>query len=515
MIRLTSGGRLSPAYLHEWHAESRAFENMAGWLDVRANLTGSGEPREVLVDRTTSNFFEVLGTPAQLGRTFTTSRDLSRVEAELVLSHGLWQRVYGGASTVVGRAMVLDGQVVTVVGVMPPGFTVRTNELAESRAELWMPFPLVPGNRVGMGGFLNVVARVGPNATLEEGRAELATIARRIEAAYPSYSRDWGVLVVPLLDATVKDVRPTLIVLFGAVGLLLVIACVNVANLVLSRGVSRHAEIAVRLSIGATKSRVVRQLLAENLVLAGIGGALSVVCAVFGTELVVASIPPGLVLPRAGDIGVSLRVLGFAAVVTVLVSVLFGMAPALSSARFEAAGLRTAAAQMSLGRRHNALGGILIVSQVALALVLLAGAGLLTRTYWTLTAVDPGFKAEQVISMRTTLSASIYSTDDRIRQFGTRLLDGLRGLPELTAVGTANYLPMSNFGVAARFEIAAPRGGHRGPALRVGQRRRRRLLQGDGDPARSRPASYTRRHREDAGRVRRRRGACTPALDRG
>jgi putative ABC transport system permease protein len=451
----TSAARLSPAYLHEWRAESRAFEDVAGWLDVRANLIGSGEPLEVLADRTTSNFFSVLRTTPQLGRTFTTSRDLGRVEPEVVLSHGLWQRHFGAAPGVVGRTISFDGQVLTIVGVMPPGLTVRTTELPESRAEMWVPFPLVPGDRVGMGGFLNVIARLNPTATIEEGRAELALIARRIETAYPSYSRDWGVQALPLLDATVKDVRPTLMVLFGAVGILLVIACVNVANLVLSRGASRQREIAVRLALGAAKGRVVRQLFTESLVLAGLGGLLGIACAAFWTEVIVAAIPPGFDLPRAGNVSVNLRALAFSAGVAFSASVFFGTVPALVSARFEAAGLRAAVGQSStLGRRQSMVGALLIVSEVTLAFVLLADAGMLVRTYLALAGVEPGFEARQVVTLRTTLSASSYPTDERMRGFQRRLLERLGGVAEISAVGTASYLPMSNVGAAWRFEVA-------------------------------------------------------------
>ncbi len=169
MIRPTSGSRLSPGYLHDWRLESRAFDDMTGWHDVRVNLTGGDEPLEVLADRVTPNFFSVLGTPAFLGRTFTVGADLRDVASEVVLSHGFWQRHYGGDPRVLGQSVRLDGESFIIIGVMPDGFTIRTTELAESRAELWIPFSLVPGDRIGMGGFLNVVARLAPDATPESG----------------------------------------------------------------------------------------------------------------------------------------------------------------------------------------------------------------------------------------------------------------------------------------------------------------------------------------------------------
>ena len=190
-IRPTSGSRVSPAYLDEWRRESRAFQSMAGWFDLRVNLTGRGTPLEVLADRVTTNFFAVLGTPALLGRTFTVEPDSRGVEPEVILSHGFWQRQFGGDSDIVGQHISVDGEPLTIVGVMPQGFAIRTTELAESRAELWLPFRLVAGDRAGMGGFLNVVARLASDVTPEQAEAELSLIAGRIEAEHPCYWSLW------------------------------------------------------------------------------------------------------------------------------------------------------------------------------------------------------------------------------------------------------------------------------------------------------------------------------------
>jgi predicted permease len=454
MIWPTSHSRVSPAYLHDWRLESRAFQDMAGWQDVRANLTGRGEPLEVRLDRVTSNFFSVLGTPAVLGRTFTVGASLSDVKPEVILSHGFWQRRYGGDPRIVGQAVTLDGETFTIIGVMPDGFTIRTLELSESRAELWMPFSLDPDNRTGMGGVLNVVGRLAPDATPEQARVELSLIARRTEAAFPSYSRDWGVEVVPLLEATVKNVRLALLVLFGAVSILLLIACANVANLVLSRAATRHTELAIRLSLGATGRRLVRQFLTESLVLAGAGGALGVVLATWGTRLLVSVIPAGLDLPRVREIGVDLRILAFAFIVTLLTAVLFGLAPSINAARSAPqSALQDATRGSSAGRRRNGVGSVLVVSEVALALVLLAGAGLLGRSFWTLSRVNPGFQSEQVLTLRTTLPASRYNTDDVIRAFSRDLLERIEHLPGVRSAGSANYLPMSRIGAGDSFEI--------------------------------------------------------------
>ena len=453
MLQNSAGARFSSAYLHEWGLRNRTLDDIAGWRDARANLTGRGDAIEVLVDRATTNFFAVLGVPAILGRTFSTEPDLSRVEPEVVLSYGLWQRHYGGEHNIVGQPIALDGMVYTIVGVMPAGFTVRTNELSESRAELWMPLPLVPNNWTGMGGALTVVARLRANSNSDQAREDLSLIARRIEEQYPSYSRDWRAEVLPLLDATVRDVRPTLLVLFGAVGLLLIIACVNVANLILSRVAARHSELAIRHSLGATNGRLVRQLFTESFVLAAAGGTLGILLAAWGTKVFISALPAGLDLPRSTEIGVDLRVLAFAFLVTMLTAVLFGVLPGIGVVRAASySGLRQTA-DSSRDPRRNRIGNLLIVSQMALALVLLAAAGLLGRSFWELTRVDPGFQAEQVLTLRTTLAAATYDTDDRVRAFGNALLDRMANAPGISAVGFANYLPLTNFGAANRFEI--------------------------------------------------------------
>ena len=444
MLRPSAGARVSTAYFHEWRVQSRSLEDMAAWHDARANLTGGPEPLEVLIDRTTPNYFNVLGTRPLLGRTFTVPElDLGRAEPEAVLSYGFWQRRFGGARDVIGRPITLDGDVYTVIGVMPADFSIRTTELAESRAELWTPYALMPGDPTGMGGTEHVVARVRSGVTLEQAQAEISLIAQAIETANPSYSREWRAELLPLLDATVRDVRPMLVLLFGAVGILLLIACANVANLLLGRSAARQAELDIRRSLGATRAVLVRLALTESLLLAAIGGVLGILLATWGTGVLVSSMPEGLGMPRRTDLAVDLRVLAFAVVVTVLTAILFGLAPAM---RF---------AQPLTGKRPgpNPLSGALIVSEVAFALVLIAGAGLLARSFGELLQVDPGFQTEMVVTFRTTLPEARYGTDDRTRAFSRALQDRLEQMPEVLATGTVNYLPMSQFGQAGRFEI--------------------------------------------------------------
>ncbi|MGE4056806.1 MAG: ADOP family duplicated permease [Vicinamibacterales bacterium] len=454
VIRPTSGSRVSAEYFAEWRAQSRLLEDVAGWRDVRMVMSGAEEPLEVAVDLSTSNYFAVLATPPLRGRTFTASANLSSVEREVVLSHGFWQRHYGAREDVVGQAILLDGQPYTVVGIMPPGFVIRTNELAESRAELWVPLALTPETPGGMGGALNLVARLRTDATFDAAQEEVSLIAGRLEEQFPSYSRDWGADLVPLLDATVRDVRQTLLLMFGAVGILLLMACVNVANLALGRSLARQTELAVRVSLGATGGRLMRQLLTESVVLALAGGVLGFVCAVWSTSVLASAIPPGLQIPRLQEIGVDLRVLSFAALVTTCASVLFGVAPSMVATRSAAqSALRQNSRGNSGSRSQHRLAGSLVVTEMALALLLLAGAGLLARTFWELSNQDFGFDPARVLTMRTTLSPERYDTDDRIRAFSGEVIERVEALPGVEAAGFANYLPMSRTGFADDFRI--------------------------------------------------------------
>ena len=453
MLQPSSGSRVSEGYFSEWRRQSRTFDDIAAWYDEPGTLTGRGEPVEVLVDRVTSNFFDVLDARPVAGRGFTTGPALRIAPAEVVLSHALWQRRYGGDDGAIGQTMILDGEALTIVGVMPREFAVRTNELTESRAELWRPFPLVVKDLRGMGGMLNVVGRLSSGVSADVAQAELSVIARRLESEHRSYSRDWRITVVPLLEATVRDVRPMLLVLFGGVALLLVGACTNVANLLLSRSAARQREFAIRRSIGATTGRIVRQLLTEALVLSAFGGALAIVLAMWGTGVLVSLVPPGMDLPRTREIGASARMFSFAMLVTTFTAVLLGVVPSFTSARSSAGALREAGRGASMSRGRHLAGSALIVSEMALALVLVAGAGLLIRSFRELARVEPGFRSEQVITLRVALPPSTYDTDERIRRFGNDLIERIEHLPGMRDVGTVGYLPMSNFGTAEFFEI--------------------------------------------------------------
>ena len=310
------------------------MSDVAGWRDDRVNLTGRGEPSELRADLVTSNFFVVLGVPASLGRTFTVASAFNVVRSEVVLSHGFWQRRYGGDAAVIGQSLTLDGRSFTIIGVMPERFAIRTLELAESRPDVWLPLALMPGDADAMSGILHVVGRLKAGVTPERAEAELSLIARNVEGRQPSSTREWSIEAVPLLEATVRDVRLTMLVLAGAVTILLLIACANVGNLLLSRGAARRQELAIRQSLGATAGRLVRQLLTESFLLAAIGGVLGVVMAVVQTKLLISALPTSLDFPRIGEVTTDARMLVFALSVTSLSAMLFGLVPAWMSASF-------------------------------------------------------------------------------------------------------------------------------------------------------------------------------------
>ncbi len=453
-IQPDSGARVSERYAYEWRSQSRSIADLAGWYDARMILSGPEEPVQVFVDRTTPNFFAVLGASALVGRTFSYDHDLRYIEPQVVLSYGLWRRRFSGDSRVIGQSITLDATAYTIVGVMPSGFAIRTNELPESRAELWAPFQIDPDAGVGMGGSLNVVARLGSRASFEEAQVELATITDRLEAERPSFTRNWRVQVMPLREATVQNVRTTLLVLFGSVGILLLLACVNLATLQLSRAAARSMEVAVRISMGATGTRLIQQLIIESSVLAAGGGSLGLSLAFWGTHLVATRLPSALDLPRVGSISADSRALAFALGITVCTVIVFGLLPALRAVRLAPQrSLQTDARTTSPSRGRRSSTATLLVVQISLALTLLAGAGLLGRSFRNLTRVDLGFIPDRVVTMTTTLAARQYDSDERMRAFATELLTRAAAIPGVQTAGFANYLPLTNTGEGATFEI--------------------------------------------------------------
>jgi predicted permease len=447
----------SRANFREWRAQSSSFESVAAFSDQRLNLTGAGEPEEVAVQLATPDLFKVLGVEPILGRVLVED-DLRSDSAGVVLSHAFWKRRFGGDPGLLGKPITLNGVPFNVVGVMPPGFQwhIKQRSGTGKPPELWMVLAMPQPGAQGAnerGRFLSVVGRLKRGVSFEQADAELKTIHRRLEQD-STFNKNYTAEVIPLREQLVGNVRPALWVLLGAVGLVLLIACANVANLLLSRVAAREKEIALRTALGARRTRVIRQLLTESLLLSLAGSALGLLVAWWGIGALVAISPRDLV--NLQNVGINTTVLAWTLGVTLLTSVLFGIMPALEATRLNLSdalkdGGKGADAQGSRSRR---LRGVLVVGEVALALMLLAGAGLLVKSFVQLRQINTGFETENVLTMVLRLPAAKYKEDPQYVAFFRQTLERVRALPGVRSAGIVNYLPLyGGLGAATGFNV--------------------------------------------------------------
>ncbi|HEX8561277.1 MAG TPA: ABC transporter permease [Pyrinomonadaceae bacterium] len=446
---------VNPGNFLDWRAQSKSFEGMAAFADQRYGLTGGGEPEEVAAQAATPNLFEVLGALPLLGRTLLPGDEEAGREEVAVISHDLWRRRFGGAPDVVGKVVNLDGTGVTVVGVMPPDFKwfIKENSLSGKPAEVWVPLTLAEqrgGARRGR--YLSAVARLKPGVSIEQARVEMDTVASRIEAEYPDWAKNWGVAVVPLRDQLAGEIRPALLVILGAVGFVLLIACVNVASLLMARSAGRRREMALRAALGAGRMRIVRQLLTESLLLAVIGGALGLLLSHWLAGALVALSPPNLI--GAGQAGVNPTVLLFTLAVSLLTGVTFGVAPAIETSRLSLSeSLKESGRGDVGGGRAGRVRGALVVAEVGLALVLLVGAGLMVRSFLRLQAVNPGFDASNLLTMRVMLPETKYPEAGRQIEFFRQATARIRTLPGVQSASAVSALPFADLGAATSFTV--------------------------------------------------------------
>ena len=435
----------SRANFRSWRDQNSSFQHIAAFTDQRLNLTGNGEPEELSVQFGTPELFKVLGVDPLLGRTFSPDDDGPGKPPVAVLSYALWQRRFGGQTNVIGQTITLNGDKFSIIGVMPASFQFHIKHRSGTGrpAELWtiLPMPLGPGVNE-RGRFLSAVGRLKDGVSVEQAGAELRTIEARLSDEVPQYNKNYSAEVLPLREQFFGNVRRPLWLMLGAVGFVLLIACANVANLLLSLATSREKEIALRAALGARRSRIIRQLLTESLLLALLGSLLGLGFAWVGIKALIMISPRDLISLQS--VGLNTSVLLWTLGISLLTGIIFGLAPALHISRLNLndslkEGGKSESAQASGSRR---LRSALVVSEVALAVVLLASAGLLIKSFLRLQQVDRGFNTDNILTMVIRLPDAAYSQDPQIVNFFAQALERIRSLPSVGSAGMVNFLPL-------------------------------------------------------------------------
>jgi putative ABC transport system permease protein len=437
----------------DWKEQNQVFSDMAMFFDRSVNLTSDGEPEEVACQYAGTNLFSVLGTNAALGRTFVDDDGREGQPNVVVISYGLWQRRYGGDKQIVGRQIIVNERPATIVGVMPAtfGWHIQKGSQASKPADIWLPFQITNELRRRRGRFASAVARLKPGVTLDQAKREMDTIGARLVQQYPQFNTNWGVNVVPLRTQFTGEIRRPLLILLGAVGFVLLIACANVANLLLARASSRRKEIAVRAGLGASRWRIARQLLTESVMLSLVGGTLGVLVAWWGTKALAALSPPALIDLKL--VSVSLPVLGFTLGLAVITGIVFGLVPAMEATRFDLHdSLKEGGKNIGGSAGSHYLRNLFVVTQVALALVLLVGAGLLVKSLNRLQAVDPGFNAQNLLTVRVSLLRK-YDSDQKVIQFFKQTIEQMKTIPGVEAVGAINTPPFTGLYSGTTVEV--------------------------------------------------------------
>ena len=443
--------RLSLSYLNykDWRDQSHSFEAVGAVRNNQMTMTGGAEAERLPSQNVTANLFELLGVKPELGRVFSDAEDKPGAPPVALISHSLWERRFSASSSVLGQAITLDNQSYSIIGVMPPRF-----EILQQAADVLLPFEpwarTLPEDRSWHPGILPI-ARLKPGVSLEQARSEIAVIARRLEQKYPETNNKVTSLVDPMLEQIVQNVHTALWVLIGAVGVVLLIACANVANLLLVRATGRRREMAVCIALGARRADIIRQLLTESILVALAGGVL-------GLALAWASVPllvrlAGSSLPRSNSVSVDLWVLGFTALIAFVAGTVFGLAPARQAWSID---LRETMSETSRGGSVRAVlrtRAVLVVSEIALAMLLLVGAGLLFKSFALLSRVSPGFSTDHILIANIVRSPAAYSDRNVRLNFFDRLFEQVSALPGVRSAGAVSVLPVTGTGSALYFNI--------------------------------------------------------------
>ncbi|MGH9350453.1 MAG: ABC transporter permease [Vicinamibacterales bacterium] len=450
MYHIWEGTRqpMSPANFLDLRQQTRTLEDAAAIDPTEVTITGAGDPIRVDASEVSASFFGVLRAHPFLGRTFAPDENEPGKDKVVVLAHGLWQQRFGGRADIIGASVSLDGTPHTVIGVMPRGFSYPAGQ------SLWIPLEYTDRTRNARGAwYLRAVARLKTGVSAEQSAGEIALLGKALETQYPRANTGVGFNTYPLHEALVGNLRPALLVLIGAVGFVLLIACANVANLLLARAVARETELAVRRAVGAGPARLARQLLTESLVLSAAGGAAGLLVATWGAGLLVALQPEGI--PRLNEVGIDSRVGMFTLGLSVLTGIVFGAIPTFQMTRGSLASSLKEGGRSQLAARGSArVRATLVVAEMALAVMLLAGAGLLIRSFGRLQSVDPGFRPESTVSFGLALPATTYKEPAQIAGFYDRLVERMRTLPGVRAAGGVMGLPLSGLSFNISFNVA-------------------------------------------------------------
>jgi putative ABC transport system permease protein len=433
----------------DWRSRNQVFEQLGSLFYTDMILTGAGEPERIKSCVVTTNFFQALGVQPLLGRSFLPEAETPGSPFTVIISHQLWQRLFNSDTSVINKSLTLNGHTVAVIGVMPPAFELQFP--TSVHVDMWVPMIIGEGDLDRGNNFLYALGRLKKGVSREQAQSEMDLIASQLQQQYPETNAERGVRVVPLHKQVVGKVESYLYMLFAAVGFLLLIACANVAGLVLVRVTARHREVAIRMAVGASRWRLVRQLLTESVILSVLSGLLGLLFAYGGVKLLLALTPSEV--PRLHEIGLHVPVFLWTLAISIVTGVLFGLAPAIQASSPD---LNTALKENS-GRNPGSFQGsglrnLLVVSEVAVALLLLVGAGLMTKSFFRLQQVDPGFEATNVVSMNIALPTSKYR-QQQVNIFYDQLIERVKNLPGVKAVAGIDPLPLSNNNVSSRFVV--------------------------------------------------------------
>jgi putative ABC transport system permease protein len=436
---------------NDWKTQSRSFEGMAAFAKSALTLTSEREPERIRACIVSANFLSVLGVEPIMGRNFLAEENEPGKNRVVILSHSLWQRRFGANPGILNQAITLNGNPYTVVGVLPPTFKIPSTE-NPAATELFAPLTIDLQQAQRRADYLGVIARLKPGVGHAQAQAELTTIAARLEQQYPDSNAGWTARLLPLHERLTGDVRSALWLLMGTVGFLLLIACANVANLLLARSTARQQEIAIRRALGADRSRLIRQFLTESVLLSLLGGILGSMVAMWGVEILVALSPGNI--PRLDEVRLNLMVLAFTLGVSVMTGIIFGIFPALHATNPSLTeSLKEGGRSSTGGIRGNRLRSSLVISEIAIALVLLVGAGLMIKSFVRLQEVDPGFRPERILTADMSLPRAKYKEPAQVIAFYDQFMKRISSQPGVESVAAITTLPLSGGGAIASFEV--------------------------------------------------------------